>query len=340
MSLRVLLADESSTIKRVMQLALQDYGVEVKAVPVGLDVVQVAADFRPDIVFADVLLAKKNGYEVAAELKSHPDLKQVPVVLMWSGFMELDEQKAKASLADQRLEKPFEAETLRQIVRDLVPAAQDNAIASYLSFPNLPPILEDPQAAPISIADSATTDEAPAAAIPLPPSVVEFGADEDEAEEFEQVQLQPQTATTRKENAPTGSPKSEDWSRQDLNQFKIDLPKEAFTVDEADLTHTSIALSSGVEEISLEDLEELETSKKPAPPSAPTAMRSPPKTPVTSSPQLNASLAALDPMHVEEILRQEVRSVLEQIAWKIIPDVAERVVREELQKLLKDAERL
>jgi hypothetical protein len=260
---------------------------------------------------------------------------------MWSGFMELDEQKAKFSKADRRLEKPFDAETLRQMVKELVPVVQDNAIANYLSFPHLPPILEDKQAA--AVTDKNQLPPAPKASVPTPPSVVEFEADEDEAEDFQQVQLQPQTekAQTRAEKPAPG--KSEDWSHQDLSKFKIDLPKDAFAIDEADLTHTSIALSSGVEEISLEDLEEIETPKKPAskPAAAPSpAVNAAPKTPSAASPQLSANLASLDPMHVEEILRQEVRSVLEQIAWKIIPDVAERVVREELQKLLKDAERL
>jgi hypothetical protein len=199
----------------------------------------------------------------------------------------------------------------------------------------LPPIIEDKQASAASSAGKAS--------VPTPPSVVEFGADEDEAEEFEQVQLS-QAEKVKPAKTPSSDPKSEDWSHQDLSKFKIDLPKEAFAIDEADLTHTSIALSSGVEEINLEDLEEIETSQKTAPRAAPKAS---PAAPAPSAPkkpsaagQLGANLAALDPMHVEEILRQEVRTVLEQIAWKIIPDVAERVVREELQKLLKDAERL
>lgn len=235
--------------------------------------------------------------------------------------MELDEQKARTAKADRRLEKPFDADQLRQIVKDLVPVTHENAIASYLSFPNLPPILEDQK--PPAAASTASTYQAPA--------IVEFGSDEDEPEEFEQVKLQTPTTTAPKASAPT-SAKSEDWAHQDLNKFKIDLPKEAFSIDEADLTKTSIALSSGVEEINLEDLEEIKAPKK-SHQAQPTSHRS---TSSASSP----ALAALDPMHVEEILRQEVRTVLESIAWKIIPDVAERVVREELQKLLKDAERL
>src|SRR5690606_3309788 len=99
MALRVLLADESSTIKKVFQLSLQDFAVEVQPVNVGLDVLAVAKKFQPDIIFADVLLQKKNGYEVCSEIKHDPQLSKIPVVLMWSGFMELDEDKFNAAMA-------------------------------------------------------------------------------------------------------------------------------------------------------------------------------------------------------------------------------------------------
>lgn len=144
MALRVLLADESSTIKRVMQLALQDFGVEVKAVPVGLDVLPVAKTFQPDIIFADVLLVKRNGYEVCADLKADAEMQSVPVVLMWSSFMEVDEAKLNQSAPDARLEKPFDADALRQLVKDLVPKTQSNPISSYLQFPKMPEFNETP----------------------------------------------------------------------------------------------------------------------------------------------------------------------------------------------------
>jgi len=144
MALRVLLADESSTIKRVMQLALQDFGVEVKSVPVGLDVLPVAKTFKPDIIFADVLLAKRNGYEVCSDLKADAETQTIPVILMWSGFMEVDEGKINQSQPDARLEKPFDAEALRQLVQDLVPKTQNNPISAYLQFPKMPEFKETP----------------------------------------------------------------------------------------------------------------------------------------------------------------------------------------------------
>lgn len=138
MALRVLLADESSTIKKVVQLTLQDFDVDVRSVSVGLDVLSVAKTFRPDIVMADVLLAKRSGYEVCHDLKNDPETASIPVVIMWSGFMEIDEQKARLCAADRRIEKPFDAETLRNMVRELVGKTKENPVSSYIQFPPLP----------------------------------------------------------------------------------------------------------------------------------------------------------------------------------------------------------
>ncbi len=116
MALRVLLADESTTIKKVMELSLAEYNVQVQAVSIGLDVVQFAKKFQPHIIFADVLLPKKSGYDVCQEIKSDPDLNKTPVILMWSGFLELDKAKVNLSNADDRIEKPFDSKTLIDLI--------------------------------------------------------------------------------------------------------------------------------------------------------------------------------------------------------------------------------
>ncbi len=140
MALRVLLADESATIKKVMQISLQDYAVEVRAVQLGVDVLQVAQQFKPDIIFIDILLQKKNGYEVSQELKKDPDTRAIPVVLMWSGFMEVDVAKLKASLADGQLEKPFDSDGLRSLIQKFVPKTKTQKLAQHLVFPEVPKI--------------------------------------------------------------------------------------------------------------------------------------------------------------------------------------------------------
>src|ERR1044072_7434493 len=116
MSLKVLLADDSAAIKKVVQLSLQDYGVELKAIGSGKDVLDVARQFQPDIAFVDVLLPHKTGYDVASEIKKDPALSKTPVVMLWSSFMAFDEGKFKGSGADEKLEKPFEVAGLRALV--------------------------------------------------------------------------------------------------------------------------------------------------------------------------------------------------------------------------------
>lgn len=393
MALRVLLADESSTIKKVLQLALQDFGVEVKSVPIGLDVMQVTRSFNPDIILADVLLAKKNGYEVSAELKSDPILKRIPIVLMWSGFMEIDESKARSCRADRRLEKPFDADTLRQLVKDLVPSLGSNAISNYLSFPEMPEMVEDPgpstsspaknsrimpQAAPQLTSSTESPDFADPLSMPEEDEIqlidfdktrvgsahetrntpsladsMDFPEVEDieEPEEFQSIPLPKNQGLA---SSPKAKTPQDDWARQDLSRYKIELPKDdPMSIDEADLTNSSIALSSGAEDISLDRLDELEdltNSLSPPPRANPdrsanrSAHRSPPisKTfsPSADSHPSHSPVSSLDPMRAEEVLRQEARAVLENIAWKLLPEIVERVVRDELQKLLKDAERL
>lgn len=365
MALRVLLADESSTIKKVMQLALQDFAVEVKAVPVGLDVLAVTKNFKPDIVFADVLLTKRNGYEVCGDLKNDPETAAIPVVLMWSGFMELDETKASECRADRRLEKPFDADTLRGIVKDLVQKTKSNPLSEYLSFPRLPDFEE--AAATQEPAPSATAVETPGThtspgraindiyAIPEDTTGHGFELNEldvPQGEEFSQVPL-------------TASPKEDDshedggWSHQDLSKFKIQLPVEEveaedhgfdkFVIPKEELSQARIEVSGNFEEISFD---EPKTSSKAAP-SADTIIGTPPpeapapapaKKPAPAAPSRQESVKTQSPMDMspdmmEKILREQAREVIESICWKVLPDIAERVVREEIQKILRDTEK-
>ena len=180
MALRVLLADESVTIKKVIQLALQDFAVEVKAVPVGLDVLEVSKSFHPDLVFADILLQKRSGYDVCADLKKDPETAAIPVVLMWSSFMELDQRQVDSCGADGRLEKPFEVEALRKLVLELVPRTRSQRLAHFLEYPSniaaplkqefAKPVAPPPAKAPSPKAVSPT--EAPPVKPKMPPPLV------------------------------------------------------------------------------------------------------------------------------------------------------------------------
>ncbi len=132
MSLRVLLADESPSIKKAFSIALQDYNVQIQTVHQSVDLQEIYQTFQPDICFMDVLLPKLNGYDACQKLKADKASSQTPVVLMWSGFMELNQAKFKSCKADESIEKPFETNTLRAIVKKLVLKLNQNELSDHL----------------------------------------------------------------------------------------------------------------------------------------------------------------------------------------------------------------
>ncbi len=349
MALRVLLADESNTIKKVFQLALQDYAVDVRPVNVGLDVIQVAEKFNPDIVFADVLLQKKSGYEVCAEIKSHSGLKHLPVVLMWSGFMELDQDRFDASGADGKLEKPFDVNSLRRLIQEFVPRTQEQKISQYLSFPKMPEMLPE-EAPPAAVNESVRAAE-------------QDNAQESESEwtieSFDPIKT-PET------QEPEPQDEDETWQRQDLSRFKVDIDPDSSDEDlptEEILQAQDEAIEPGPPppppleletELDVDMEPELETeewqpqspadfrpdltgthltSAEPIPPrpSAPISDFPPRPQPPNTSPSLSAE-------QIEAIVREQARESIEAAVWQIVPELAQQIIERELKKILDDKE--
>lgn len=151
MSLRLLLADESPSIKRAFEIALKDFGVQVQQVFEGDNVKNVYDSFNPDVCFLDVLLPKLNGYDACAQLKSDPGSSNVPCVLMWSSFMELDQDKYVACSADHNIEKPFETQTLRALIQQVVPRLQGNEFAQHVSPEEVQPMSEPGSPPPLPL---------------------------------------------------------------------------------------------------------------------------------------------------------------------------------------------
>lgn len=354
MALRVLLADESSTIKKVFQLALQDFAVEVRPVNIGTDVAAVALNFNPDIIFADVLLQKKNGYDVCAELKNNPKLKQIPIVLMWSGFMELDEDKYQAAQANDRLEKPFDVSALRKLVTDLVPRTQNQRISQFLTFPKInadgnkpaattTPQLPDPPSVDedflqVSIPKikgdkyrvNLKPEELEPTHIPVeyevpPDSGISINPhlDDEEEEDF-------QLHDSKKARLPNSSSDLNTDSGVNLDFGDEDPPDLAFTTTKnvrptpppvrqstpSPQTSSSVSISKT----------EKTVATNPAVPRAPAT---------TTSVSLNDSMS-LSPERVEEIVRKECQDIIESVVWKVVPELAKQVIERELKRLLEE----
>ena len=120
MSRKLLLADDSVTIQRVVELTFSGEDIDVITVSDGEQAIaRISAD-RPDIVLADIAMPKKNGYEVAEFVKENPAFSHVPVLLLAGAFEPVDEERAKRVKCDGVLVKPFETHEVIARVRELI----------------------------------------------------------------------------------------------------------------------------------------------------------------------------------------------------------------------------
>ena len=117
---KLLLADDSVTIQRVIELTFAGEDVEVITVGDGQKAIDRIGTDRPDIVLTDIGMPERNGYEVAEFVKTHPDLKHIPVVLLTGAFEAVDEARVRAIGCDGWLVKPFEPQLVINRVRDLL----------------------------------------------------------------------------------------------------------------------------------------------------------------------------------------------------------------------------
>lgn len=112
MARKLLLADDSITIQKVVELVLAEEGFEIKAVNNGEEALAVAGAFKPDIVLADIEMPKINGYQLCETLKNSAATKDIPVILLSGAFEPLDEELARHVKADSFVVKPFESQEL------------------------------------------------------------------------------------------------------------------------------------------------------------------------------------------------------------------------------------
>lgn len=331
MALRVLLADESSTIKKVFQLALQDYAVDVRSVNVGTDVPEIVNSFQPDIVFVDVILQKMNGYDVCEKIKSNPATQNLPVVLMWSGFMSVDKSKLQAVGANAQLEKPFEPDQLRELIQNLVPKTQKQDLSSYLSFPQMPKI-EEPTPQPMQSTagpepEQNSFDEPPAppkedSAIwnmdnfepidsfsqkVLKPSELE--TEESTSSDFDSFKEVPLSAAQEPEELDVEEMDS-DWVQESISQFQVDPEKLNRPLPEVPLKPKKNE-ELELEEVVLKD---------------------------SANAQSQTARPGVSAQEIEEYIRQQCHSTIEDIVWKVVPELAKQILEKEIQKLIREKE--
>jgi CheY-like chemotaxis protein len=315
----LLLADDSVTIQRVIELTFADEGIRVISVSDGQSAIAHLNAETPDIVLADVGMPDVDGYQVAAHVKHTPALAHVPVLLLTGAFEPIDEPRARATGCEGVLVKPFEPRHLIRTVRSLLfgqrPADLWPADMPRVEIRTERPMPAPPAPAPVpepitqSVAYEADSDPDLAIALArlefvaapdpdLPPDIHVLAAAPD-GDDTPSVEWDLSAAPT-----PTVAP--------------ISVPAPVF------------AMSSPV------PAPERETPLSPAEPMSLAAVFSALLAAERkgTEPRSEAMAgAALSEAHVEEVVQRVVSRMTDELVRKIVLETAERLIREEIDRI-------
>ena len=130
--LKILVVDDSQTVRRSAQLFLQQGGHEVLLAEDGFDALAKIHDFAPDLVFCDILMPRLDGYQTCAIIKRNPRHAHVPVVMLFSKDGVFDIARGRMAGSQEHLTKPFASDQLLQVVSRFVPrsAGQREPVAA------------------------------------------------------------------------------------------------------------------------------------------------------------------------------------------------------------------
>jgi CheY-like chemotaxis protein len=146
----LLLADDSITIQRVIELTFADEDIQVVAVGDGDQAIERLDSSPPDIVLADVGMPGRNGYEVARYIKQSPTLSHIPVVLLTGAFEPVDQAKAAEAGCDGVLAKPFEPQLVIGRVKELLARPRRASEPLDVKLPPPPAAEAEPSAPPLA----------------------------------------------------------------------------------------------------------------------------------------------------------------------------------------------
>ena len=116
---KVLVIDDSNTIRRSAEIFLKQGGHEVLLSEDGFDALSKVNDFEPDLIFCDILMPRLDGYQTCAIIKRNAKFSDVPIVMLSSKDGVFDKARGRMAGSQDYLTKPFTKDQLLQTVQAL-----------------------------------------------------------------------------------------------------------------------------------------------------------------------------------------------------------------------------
>jgi len=361
MTKKLLLADDSVTIQRVIELTFADEDIQVIAVGDGKQAISRIEAEKPDVVLADVGMPERDGYEVAAHVKGSPELAHIPVLLLTGAFEPIDEARARAVGCDGVLVKPFEPQMVINRVKDLLAGRRPSNLWTSPPGPS--------GAAVPAVRPVASAQQVPSAATPEPRAATEEKRLESLDDYFDRLDEAFSNETPAQAGAaaappppsstpalPAPMPPSHDTT-VDFGGWDIPVETKA-TRQPAAPPPMSVAPPPlhpvpAPEPVSL-------SATVPTLPAEPVSASAPTLSPVPAAPALADAFAALlaaeqqmgtalgapaqpaasaapamSEDEIEQIVRRVLARMTEDTVRTTVLDVAERLVREEIERIKK-----
>jgi twitching motility two-component system response regulator PilG len=121
--IKVLVIDDSNTIRKSAEIFLRQAGFEVILAEDGFDALAKINDHHPRVIFVDIMMPRLDGYQTCALVKQNPNLKSTPVIMLSSKDGVFDRARGRLAGSDRYLTKPFTKETLIDAVNACVKPA-------------------------------------------------------------------------------------------------------------------------------------------------------------------------------------------------------------------------
>jgi CheY-like chemotaxis protein len=319
-SATLLLADDSPTIHRLVELTFAHENVSVVSVSDGAAAVAQIDAVRPDVVLADVGMPRLTGYEVASHIKRTPALQHIPVLLLSGAFDPIDADRARECGSEGSLVKPFEPQQLIARVNELLASRRHESKASgggASSGASARPV-EIPLTAGTPHGTSLATPSAAPAKEPLTLPIPLMATD-----------LVPAASPSVPAEPAVGAVPSGRGLDRELDSLNSqfgswDLPERPRPLGEGTLTAADVAPPKGVpaqasgaaSRVSLASaFSALLAAEQARPPAAP------------------AGATVLSEAAVEDAVRRVLARMTEESVHRIVLETAERLIREEIEKI-------
>ncbi|NJD63511.1 MAG: response regulator [Deltaproteobacteria bacterium] len=346
MGKRILLAEDSLTIRKVFELTFAQSDVSLTVVDNGIDAIRLAEATVPDLVVADVTLPDKDGFQVAEELMTAEKTRSCPVLILSGTLVPFDEERFRKCGARGVLYKPFESQELIDKVNGMLRGTEG---AGRKDKEEIPPAADEPW-------DFSDVLEEVEKESGKPPAAAEMKRTDDLLAGVSLI--------------PPGAEKGMSLGEFDVSLEDLEEPAAVAHIEgepDTDAPEAITDLSKAVEAVEaieeLEDIEEFEEVKMlQADASLPEKEPPPPPAEPPAAAALNSALREQFSARAGEIIERvtaeavekvlweqmdrivaeisgKIRETVETVAWEVIPQAAEALIREEISRIREKTEK-